>query len=73
MVGYIVNIHPHLLTHTTHTHIYIYNTGHLECQKNPYQKQTWNSKIQKTMGDIDIETKRWNRRVKQYGYNYNYI
>ena len=21
------------------------------------------------MGDIDIETKRWNRRVKQYGYN----
>ncbi len=46
----------------------VYYIGHIDCKKHSYSKQTMNSKLKKTMGDLDVETKRWNRRVKSLGY-----
>ena len=43
-------------------------TGHINCKKNSYSKRTMNPRLGKTMGDLEIETKRWERRVKDCGY-----
>ena len=42
--------------------------GHIDCKKNSYSKRTMNPKLGKTMGDLDVETMRWERRVKDCGY-----
>ena len=42
--------------------------GHLHCDKNPYQKHTYNARLKKSMGDLDLETQRWERRVKDSKY-----
>lgn len=42
--------------------------GHLTCKNNPYKKTTYNPKMKKSMGDLDMETTRWNSRVRQCGY-----
>ena len=42
--------------------------GHIDCKKNSYSKRTTNPKLGKTMGDLDVETMRWERRVKNCGY-----
>ena len=47
--------------------------GHLECKTNPYSKSTYNPKLRRTMGDLDIDTKRWCKRVTQCGYKYELV
>ena len=59
----------HEETNTVYSFYGCFYHGHLNCKDKPYSKTTMNPKLRRTMGDLDIETKRWNRRVKQCGYN----
>ncbi len=42
--------------------------GHLDCLDNDFLKTTKCPKMNRSMGDLAMETKRWNKRVKQCGY-----
>lgn len=42
--------------------------GHLKCTEHKFEKTTLNKKLNKSMGDLAMETKRWIKRVKQCGY-----
>ena len=50
-----------------------YTSGHLNCKKNPYSKTTYNPKLKCSMGDLDLNTKRWCERVKHAGYDHQFI
>ena len=58
----------HSQTNTVYAFHGCFYHGHLACKKNPYSKQTKNPKLGKSMGDLHLETMRWNRKVKHFGY-----
>ena len=56
-------------TNTVYSYYGCYIHAHLECLKTPYNKTTYNPTLKMSMGDIALETKRWEKRVKRCGYN----
>ena len=58
----------HAETNTVYSVYGCFYHDHLTCKNKPYSKTTMNPKLKRSMGDLDMDTKRWNRRVKQCGY-----
>ena len=42
--------------------------GHIGCPEKNYKKTTWNERVGMTMGDLDLETQRWCKKVQLYGH-----
>ena len=58
----------HKETNTVYSYFGCYIHAHLQCHDNKFAKTSKNRKLNKSMGDIAMETKRWQKRVVQCGY-----
>ena len=57
-------------TNTVYSYFGCYFHAHVTgCKMNSYSKSTYSPRMKMTMGDIDLETKRWCKRVRHCGYN----